>query len=42
MAVGTVAKEEHGVLKLVHAGGFVEQHKNPLTAAVVMEENPRH
>ncbi|WJZ80269.1 hypothetical protein VitviT2T_000203 [Vitis vinifera] len=42
MPGGTVATEEHGVLKLVHAGGFVEVHKNPITAAVVMEQNPRH
>ena len=42
MAVGTVTKEEHGVLKLVHPGGFVEVHKNPITAAAVMEKNPRH
>lgn len=42
MAAGKVAKEEHGVVKLVHPGGFSEEHKNPKTAAAVMEKNPRH
>ena len=42
MAVGKVGKEEQGLLKLVHPGGFVEVHKNPITAAAVMEKNPRH
>lgn len=30
------------VLKLVHPGGFAEIHQNPITAAEVMEKNPRH
>lgn len=29
-------------LKLVHPGGFVEIHKNPITAAEVMKKYPRH
>ncbi|KAJ7978218.1 6,7-dimethyl-8-ribityllumazine synthase [Quillaja saponaria] len=33
---------ENGVLKLVHPGGFVELHNNPVTAAEVMKKNPRH
>lgn len=33
---------ENGVLKLVYPGGFVELHKNPITAGEVMKRNPRH
>lgn len=37
-----VAGREHGVLKLVHPGGFVEVHRKPVAAAEVMARNPRH
>ncbi|KDP23310.1 hypothetical protein JCGZ_23143 [Jatropha curcas] len=30
------------VLKLVHPGGFVEIHQNPITADEIMKKNPRH
>ncbi|KAK3193230.1 hypothetical protein Dsin_024540 [Dipteronia sinensis] len=33
---------EDDVLKLVHPGKYVEIHKQPITAARVMEKNPRH
>ncbi|KAF9688387.1 hypothetical protein SADUNF_Sadunf02G0192100 [Salix dunnii] len=34
--------EEDGVLKLVHPGRFVEIHVQPIAAAQVLENNPRH
>ncbi|CAK9162362.1 unnamed protein product [Ilex paraguariensis] len=37
-----VSTREKGVLKLVHPGGYVEIHKEPITAAEVMRKNPRH
>ncbi|KAK6911247.1 PADRE domain [Dillenia turbinata] len=39
--MGVVTKEK-AVLKLVHPGGHVELHKEPITAAEVMNKNPRH
>ncbi|KAL5798757.1 hypothetical protein ACOSQ2_003577 [Xanthoceras sorbifolium] len=33
---------EKGLLKLVHPGRYMEIHKQPITAAEVMEKNPRH
>jgi len=30
------------ILKLVHPGGFVEVHTNPIMASQVMNKNPRH
>ncbi|KAJ1414666.1 hypothetical protein SESBI_18605 [Sesbania bispinosa] len=35
-------RSESHVLKLVHAGGFVELHSNPILASEVMKKNPRH
>jgi hypothetical protein len=39
--MGIVAKED-GVLKLVHPGRYVEIHRQPIAAAQVLENNPRH
>ncbi|CAK7349340.1 unnamed protein product [Dovyalis caffra] len=39
--MGIVAKEE-GLLKLVHPGRYVEIHRQALTAAQVLKNNPRH
>nr|KYP71862.1 hypothetical protein KK1_011140 [Cajanus cajan] len=36
------AKRESHVLKLVHPGGLVELHPNPVLASQVMNMNPRH
>ncbi|KAG1368284.1 hypothetical protein COCNU_14G007520 [Cocos nucifera] len=36
------AGRERGVLKLVHPGGFVEVHRQPVAAADIMAKNPRH
>ncbi|KAL6010642.1 hypothetical protein ACLOJK_001079 [Asimina triloba] len=36
------AEREKGVVKLVHAGGFVEVHRKPIYAHQVMKKNPRH
>ncbi|WCJ26752.1 hypothetical protein M5689_008546 [Euphorbia peplus] len=33
---------KHGILKLVHPGGFVEIHMNPVKAYEIMKKNPRH
>lgn len=41
MKLGAYSRSRR-VLKLVHPGGFAEIHKNPITAAEVMEKNPRH
>ena len=35
-------RRERGVLKLVHAGRYVEVHREPIRAAEVMRRNPRH
>ncbi|KAG1368283.1 hypothetical protein COCNU_14G007510 [Cocos nucifera] len=37
-----VAGRERGVLKLVHPGGLVEVHRQPVVAADIMAKNPRH
>ncbi|KAG1347334.1 putative Tobamovirus multiplication protein 1 [Cocos nucifera] len=37
-----IVGREHGVLKLVHPGGFVEVHQKPVAAAEIMAKNPRH
>lgn len=37
-----VLKKERGVLKLVHPGRYIEIHKKPVTAAEIMQKNPRH
>ncbi|XP_024043314.1 uncharacterized protein LOC18049774 [Citrus clementina] len=39
--MGAVASEK-GVLKLVHPGRYVEIRRAPITAAEVMDKNPRH
>ena len=38
----TMPKRESHFLKLVHPGGFVELHANPILASEVMSKNPRH
>ena len=35
-------RRESQFLKLVHPGGFVELHSNPIIASQVMNKNPRH
>ena len=35
-------KGEEGVLNLVHPGRYVEILKEPITAAEVLNKNPRH
>lgn len=37
-----IVGREHGVLKLVHPGGFVEVHRKPVAAAEIIAKNPRH
>uniref|UniRef100_A0A6N2N3Y4 Uncharacterized protein n=1 Tax=Salix viminalis TaxID=40686 RepID=A0A6N2N3Y4_SALVM len=37
-----IVEEEDGVLKLVHPGRYVEIHIQPIAAAQVLENNPRH
>ncbi|XP_020112181.1 uncharacterized protein LOC109726803 [Ananas comosus] len=41
-ATSSRAREESGVLKLVHPGGIVEVHRRPVAASYVMARNPRH
>lgn len=41
LRMGAVASEK-GVLKLVHPGRYVEIRRAPITAAEVMDKNPRH
>lgn len=36
------SRKDKGVLKLVHPGRFVETLREPITAAEVMQKNPRH
>lgn len=35
-------RRESHVLKLVHPGGFIELHTNPIMASEIMKKNPRH
>ncbi|CAB4291264.1 unnamed protein product [Prunus armeniaca] len=40
--MGSITREEEGVLKLVRPGRCVEVHKEPITAQEVMRKYPRH